>query len=104
MHRFRRRRILDQLEHTVPEHDLTRRGGDVFAHGEGVLIGQRHQNLTAVGLNIAHEVFQTFDKALALGLNRALQGLGVRAQEIGRGHHVDDLLGEIFQPLAIARL
>ena len=88
----------------VAKHHLARCGGEVLAHAKGVAVGQRHHEIALIGLEIAHEVLQTVDQALAIGLKCLLQRVRVGGEKVGRAEHVDDLPGEVVEPLLFARL
>jgi hypothetical protein len=75
------RRVLDQFEHAVAEDDLALGRGDVAADLEGVPVGQRHQQVAVVRLDVPHEVLKPPHKAFALGLDRPGQRLGVGAEK-----------------------
>ena len=98
---FGRGRVLDQFQHPVAVDHFARRGGDVLADVEGLAVGQRHQKITLVGLDVADEVLQPLHQAFAVGFDRLFQRLGVGAEEVRRAEHVDDLLGEILHPAAV---
>ena len=94
VHPLRRRRVLDQLEHPLAQHDLAGRGRDVLAQGEGVRVRKRHQPVAAVALDVPHEVLEPLDQALAFGLHRPAHRLGVGGEEVRGREEVEDLLRE----------
>ena len=104
MHLLGRRLVLDQFQHPVAEHDRAFGGADVPAKLERLRVGQRRQEITPVRLDVANKVLKPFHKALALGLHRALQSVGVGGKEIGRRNHVHQLPREMFHPLAFVGL
>ena len=99
MNRVGRWRELDQFHHPVAVNDLPRRGGDILAQTESAVIGQPHEHLALIGLDIGDQILQPLDQRLTLGGDGAFQRVGIGGQEIRGCHHVDDLAREIFQTL-----
>ncbi len=104
MHLFGCRLVLDEFDHPVAIDNIARRGAKVLAHPERVLVGQRHHEIAIPRLEIAHEVFQPVNKALAVSLGGTFQRLGVGAEEIRRAEHIDNLPREEIEPLAVVIL
>ena len=86
-----RRRVLDELDQLVLEHDLARRGRDVLADLEGLHVGLADRELALAALEVGQQVLQALDQVLALALDRRLHDLRVGQGEVGRRHRVDEL-------------
>ena len=94
-----RRRVLDELDQLVLEHDGARRRADVAAHLERRLVRHRDPALGQVLGEQAHALQQ----ARPTGLHRELQRLGVGGERVGRAQRVHDLL-QREPPLRLAAL
>ena len=73
-------------------------------HHKRLTVGQRHQQLTIVGLHVAHKVFQPLHQTGAIGFNGPLQCIGIGGQKVGRRQHINDLFGEISHTRLIKRI
>ena len=99
--RFGGRAILDQFKQVIAEHHVAGRCGDVLTDLEGGFVGQRDLQFTTRSLEIGNQMFQPVQQALAFGFDGKSQGIGVGRQKIRRAEHIDDLIAEEFQPLAV---
>ena len=96
--------ILDQLEQMIAKHHRTRRGGDIDPHRERLLVGQSHLQIAIARLDVTDQILQPLHQRLAIRRRRLFQSIRIGAQKVRGREHVDDLLGEILDPLALARL
>ena len=85
LHFFRRRRVVDQLQHAITEHHLARRRRQILADGECV----RRHHLNILGLGITLKIHPTLAQALATAGYRTLDGRGIEPEEIGRRHRIE---------------
>src|SRR5690606_26832608 len=76
-------------------------GGERFAHLESVRIGQRHQQIAGIALEILHQVFQPLDERAAIGFHRLLYCDRVGREKVGRGEEIHQLAGEEVYLLGI---
>ena len=87
---LRGRQELDQLHQLGLEHDLARRGGDVLAELEGLLVGHADAAL----LHVGEQVVQALEQVLAAARQRLAQHLRVGEREIGRRQRIHVLARE----------
>ena len=73
MHQLLGRRVTNEFEEFVAENHLPRREREVFADGKRALVGHRD----VAGFNVVLEILKAVLEALAVGLNRALNGFRV---------------------------
>ena len=92
-HRFRRRRVLDELHQVVLEDDLARRHRDVLADAELGVVRHPDAEPALAALQVVQQVRKALEQVLAAGLGGAPQHLRVGQEEVGRAHRVDELAG-----------
>ncbi len=102
MHRCRGRRVLDQLDQPIAEHDLAGRDRDVAADlklldAGGTLAAQRT-------VPVVDEIERARAQVGAALAHRALEDLRIGRDEVGRRHHVQELArAERDHPLVLPR-
>ena len=87
----RRRRILQQLDEIVAEHDLARRRRHVAPEFEFCAVGLAQAQLAMTRLYVCRQKSETADKVLAVALHRRLQQFRIGQQEIRRRRRARDL-------------
>ena len=93
-HRLGRRIELDELHQLVLEHDLARRGGDVVADPERLLVGHLDAQLTVALVEVLEQVLQPLHQVGAAGFHRLAQHLRIGEREVRRRERIDVLAGE----------
>ena len=88
MHLGRQGLVFDQLEQFVLEHHRAFAAGHVAAHLEHALVGLGDMALA----HVFHQLLHALGQTLALGLQRALQRLGVGGQVVAGAGRVHPLL------------
>ena len=98
MHLFCGGLILDQLQHLVAKHNRAFARRHIAPKLKGALVTELDQKLAIICFHIGHKVLKPAHKALAFCLHGPLQRVGVRPEEIARGHHRNNLLRKVIQP------
>ena len=99
-----RRRILDQLHQLVLEHDLARRGRDVPADLEGLVVAHADLQAPLAALEVAEQVLEPVQQVLPAGLLGLAQHGGIGHDEVRGRHRADELAGEEIDLLLLAPL
>ena len=81
-HRLGRRRVLDELDEIVAEHDLARRVRHVDPDLEALRVRLAHLELAAAGLDVLGEHLHAAHEIGAVLLDRRADELGVRGEEV----------------------
>lgn len=81
-HRFRQRRVLDELEQFVAEDDLALRGGDILAELEGAHVRLAQRQMTASALQIFLEHLQAAQQVFAASLDGLFQNRWIGEDEV----------------------
>ena len=92
LERLRRgRRVLDELDELVAEHDLAGRRRDVDAELERLGVGHRDLELAVAALDVVEQVVEPLDEVLATGGHGGAEHLGIGQREVRRRERVDVL-------------
>ena len=96
------RRVLDQLQHLVAEHDPARRGGDVLAHGEPGAVD--HLGNARCRDQVLGQLPASAHQAQPRGVDHRLGRGRVDQRDVAGSARLDEVLQEEPHPFAVTGL